>query len=793
MAMQEGESYIKYAKVLPPEVAKMPTVESWRNDVDGLVDPLKEIIAVPLSDLSRDTKAEKWLEDLTGYKSVVAMQAEDEKWNKRDPEDRKLTRGVNDLLIEDMTMVDQVAYLALQEFDYVDRLMSPGDFDNLLPAPLKGCGEAIAFYGVGNDKLRNLLSRTDLEYRSTRFNNYSEIAGYTEYLTAQLAALAEMDEKGDADFGREKQAAAVYYAQRIANANETLHRVGSHEVVIPKTKDEQLEQMRDAVRVFENLAKAPGEGLEIMDQTMVFNAYILDGTDGKKPIVHPEVLREMKARVKNLVVAKALKSAGGFMPSDRTNLNVVDVIERLRGTDDLLNFDDMDYFFGGLAEKNGLPVREIWDEREKLDFGTEYEELVKKIAVNYEDIKDDPTVKRMFETWKLPENQANFQKMMYEGIYIEVEDKKTKVKHMEWNRPVKDVPFFADRGVVFSEDSNALRKEIVKEYLRLEAEKAGGPEGANAFSEAWGIVDWLRFSTAEDIRARINLEGHYTVWEGMSGILNTLDRAAKLKNAADVYWVGQQIIQTGAPYVCYAMRHDIHTPLLSSEIDPLAFLDIKTDISYWSSWIKTTQKMSDYLTSGVDIKSLGPSLMVLHDAIAKSLKAPTIVNMGGKEGYWDNMARDPGDPKKFLFKHGRREIDIPKSDAIERRLKTLMVRQAVQALMNASYVSDGKDMEAIVEAAYRFKKEMTEPHYSDIEYGKQPALGVQPTYEEIAAKAEKMDAKKTYSSLAFMTIDEFDKILEELGLNKEKWKVRTEDIAKEAVKGLFGVEGGKKK
>ena len=70
---------------------------------------------------------------------------------------------------------------------------------------------------------------------------------------------------------------------------------------------------------------------------------------------------------------------------------------------------------------------------------------------------------------------------------------------------------------------------------------------------------------------------------------------------------------------------------------------------------------------------------------------------------------------------------------------------------------------------------------------------MQPTYEEIAAKAEKMDAKKTYSSLAFMTIDEFDKILEELGLNKEKWKVRTEDIAKEAVKGLFGVEGGKKK
>jgi len=782
MPIHEGESFAKFATLIPPEVTRDLTVDQWRDWIDDSVGDVEDLID-GVGNPNRDKDTATWLKNVSGFESVEDMQSAALVWENMSAEDRANSRETYEGLMESLSLTDQVAYLALDNLGRMDKFMSAGDFDEILPGPLKGAGEAVLANMIGSDEIRGALSSIDLVYRSTKFNNRSDVFAYIEYLKSQTLNFMTLS-GSTATFWKEKQAVSVYLEQRLAGANAVLEKISRHGVEIPDTKEAQLELMRSAVRVFEALSKMPGEGLEIMDQTMIFNAFYLDSPlKGGLSTVHPEVLQEMLARVKSLGVAKILKVAGGFMPSDRAGLDVISAIEKLNGTRDCLNYDDMSFFFGGLAEKNGIPVKQLWDIRESMDFGTAYEELIKGIVANYDGVKDEAVVKKMFADYGLVETAANFKKMVFEGIYDGTTGK--------WLRPTEDVPFFADRGQTMSEDSNVLRKEVAKMYLGKMAQVFDKEMTEAKFAEAWGMVDLLRFATAEDIRARINLEGHNTLWEGMSGILNTLDRAGKLKPAADLWWVGQQIIQTGAPYLCYVMRHDIHTPLLAEEINPKAFLDIKTDMSYWSSWVKTTQKAADYLMSGLDEKSLGSTLKAMHDVTSKALKSAAIVNVGEDKGYVDNLKRVLGNPNEFeLDDHGRRVIDKGKSAEMVRRLKELYVRQAVQGLINACYASHGDEVESIAKVAIQFRREMITSQYSDIQYSDVGAIGsVQPEYHEIADKAKRMDvAAKKVDVLAFMTPDEFGKVLGDLGFNKEILKARAVDAATAVLTGLLGVD-----
>ncbi|MBU1117471.1 hypothetical protein KKD37_00740 [Patescibacteria group bacterium] len=584
----------------------------------------------------------------------------------------------------------------------------------------------------------------------------------------------------------------AYLASIAGGARILQERRSRGTIEIPDSQSEQLKLMRSAVEVFETLYKAPGEGLEIMDQTVIFNSFILDSLKGADSVVDGRVLQEMKARVRNLVVAKSMMAAGGFMPSDRQGLDVVSAIERLRGTGDLLNSDDLDYFFRG--DGNGLPIREVWNLRQEWDFGISYEDSIKRVVGDYDRYKDESVVVEMFARYGLENNAENFEKMMFNGIYDESEGKNSKDHVDGWFRPTKGVPFFADRGQTFSEDSNVLRKDVMKRSLEMSV-RDSGVDGAEAnFKEAWGIVDLLRYSTAEDIRARINLEGHYTIWEGMSGVLNNLDRSGKLKQSADLNWVGQMIVQAGAPYLCYVMHHDIHTPLFAEEINPLAFLDPKTDLSYWSAWIKTTQKAADYLNSGLDQKSLGATVKSMYDVVSKTLKAPTIVNMGGDIGYIDNMMRDGSGDFVLDKDKGVREIDKDKSKIIGKRMKELFVRQAIQGLINLSETSNGDEIEGIAKIATQFRNEVTMTEYSGINYNQaaEAIKSVQPSYQELFNKAGKMTQEQSMKAAAFMTPSEFDKVLSDLGFDKTKWAERGKDAGLAIITGLLGVDGKKK-
>lgn len=668
-----------------------------------------------------------------------------------------------------------------------------------LDTKLNGIGEAVVNAVVTNEDLIAVLNNAQWEIMSNGADldpgHYSRLVGEVKKVVMNKIK-HERSDRGSKDLS-EAEMLIAYFSSLQGGANAIREKQSRGSIEIPKTKDEQLKLMRSAVEVFETLYKAPSEGLEIMDQTVVFNSFLLDSLKGTESVVDGRVLQEMKARVKNLVVAKAMMSAGGFMPSDRQGLDVVSVIERLRGTGDLLNSNDLDYFFRG--DGNGLPIKEVWNLRQEWDFGTSYEDSIRGVVNDYDRYKDEPVVVEMFARYGFNNNAENFAKMMFDGIYDG--DNLDDSSHVNgWLRPTKDVPFFADRGQTFSEDSNALRKNVIKRSVNMQV-RDSGIEGAEAnFNEAWGIVDLLRYSTAEDIRARINLEGHYTIWEGMSGILNNLDRSGKLKTSADLYWAGQQIIQMGAPYMCYTMRHDIFTPIYASEINPLAFLDPKTDLSYWSAWVKTTQKASDYLNGGLDQKSLGSSVIAMQDVIAKSLKAPTVVNMGGGEGYVDNYARDPGRPSDFVLdEHGRRKLDKKKSLKIERKLKTLFVRQAIQGLINISDIADGDEIESLVKTSIQFRKELTTPHYSDINYVQAPPIvSSQPNFTEITNKATQMEGghgrEKTMETLAFMTPNEFDQVLKDLGFEQVKWRERGKDALEAVLTGLSGMgSGGKKK
>lgn len=802
----DSESFSK-AKLMSPERTATVSLENWREKIDVSVPQLKNIIGNTNS-ATREDDARVWLKNLTsingmpvitnpdlatqmwitnannGASSIMEVVGNDISWESLSVEGKKMTRNMSLECGDRRALVDQIVYMSLDELGYKvgDVVTSAAEIDALLPTALKGCGESVLWYAVGNDEIRSILARTDQAYKNTVFNDRSDISAYCDYLKSQMDSLSQMS-GGDSNLIKEKQSVALYFKERIASANKIIEKIGRREVDIPNNIDEQFKIMREAVKVFETLSKAPGEGLEIMDQTVVYNAFILDATKGAESKVYPEVLQEMKARVKNLIIAKALKSAGGFMPSDRTGLDVVSVIERLRGSDDLFNHDDFDYFFRG--DGNGLPIKDVWDLRQKWDFGTEYEEAIKGVVANYDFYKDEPEVEEMFERYGLENNAVNFQTMMYDGV--------AKINNngvWEWSRPTKKIPFYADRGQVFSEDSNSLRKAVMKKSVEMNVAGIGGRQAVNNFNEAWGIVDLLRFSTAEDIRARINLEGHNTIWEGMSGLLNTLDRAGKLKTSANLYWVGQQIAQMGAPYLCYTMRHDIFTPLYSNEIDPRAFLEPKTDLSYWSSWVKTTQKASDYLTGGLDQKSLGSSIVALYDVIKKSIKAPTVIDFGvANGGFIDNMKRSG--PNSFAIDtHGRRMIDEDMSKKIEQRTKSLFVRQAIYGLITLNHVTNGENIEEIAKTLWQLRKELTMFQYSDIEYTNvSPVSSEQPNYFEILNKVKEMTNSEKMKTESFMTADDFDKVAKEMGIEATIWKERGKNALTDLLKNLAGTMG----